>query len=190
MVIIQWWSAEKYGAAVFCARAECWDALLRITLVLGMALLPLYHLPAGMQVFHTCRHVCFHMCLRVFFTIFRSDFPPGCFPQATADAGLQLWMSGDQECSGAQGQHSCALGSFAPGEVLASPLQRAPPGRHPFNKACCLFPYGDTAFPEEYVKHCLEHIISPIHRAGTEQVGHFPNPWKEQGLLETAVFSL
>lgn len=140
MVIIQWWSAEKYGAAVFCARAECWDASLRITLVLGMALLPLYHLPAGMQVFHTCRHVCFHMCLRVFFTIFRSDFPPGCFPQATADAGLQLWMSGDQECSGAQGQHSCALGSFAPGEVLASPLQRAPPGRHPFNKACCLFP--------------------------------------------------
>lgn len=75
MVIIQWWSAEKYGAAVFCARAECWDASLRITLVLGMALLPLYHLPAGMQVFHTCRHVCFHMCLRVFLLSSGQIFP-------------------------------------------------------------------------------------------------------------------
>lgn len=75
MVIIQWWSAEKYGAAKFCARAECWDALLRITLVLGMALLPLYHLPAGMHVFHTCRHACFHMCLRVFLLSSGQIFP-------------------------------------------------------------------------------------------------------------------
>lgn len=139
MVIIQWWSAKKYGAAGFCARAECYSIAGNHTRPGNGSASSISSSCRYMHVFHTCRHVCFHS-VRGFFTIFRSDFPPGCFPQATGDAGLQLQGSGSQECARDQDQCSCALGSFAPREMLASPLQGALPGRHPFNKARCLFP--------------------------------------------------